>query len=115
MQNPGRTRDDSLMDHATLSNHDEQTQRAAESLKRQFGLFCSLLAEPNLIELMLNTDGAVWAERLRQRMHQVGTMPTASAESFIGTVASTLRRTVTRENLILQCELPGLVARVVGA
>ena len=33
-------------------------------------------------------------------------MQPASAESFIGTVASTLRSTVTRENPILECELP---------
>ena len=41
-----------------------------------------------------------------QGMAPVGTLPMASAESFIGTVASTLRSTVTRENPILECELP---------
>jgi P-type conjugative transfer ATPase TrbB len=59
-----------------------------------------------LIELMLNADGTVWADRLGQGMAPVGRMPSASAESFIGTVASTLRSTVTRENPILECELP---------
>jgi type IV secretion system protein VirB11 len=39
-------------------------------------------------------------------MQPAGTMPPATAESFIATVASTLRSTVTRENPILECELP---------
>lgn len=95
------------MDHATPSNREEQTRRVAESLKRQLGPFCPLLAASDLVELMLNADGTVWAERLGRGMHPVGTMQTASAESFIGTVASTLRGTVTRDNPILECELPG--------
>jgi len=95
------------MDHATPSNREEQTRRVAESLKRQLAPFCPLLAASDLVELMLNADGTVWAERLGQGMHPVGTMQTASAESFIGTVASTLRGTVTRENPILECKLPG--------
>jgi type IV secretion system protein TrbB len=39
-------------------------------------------------------------------MRTMGTMAAATAESFIATVASTLRGTVTRENPILECELP---------
>ncbi len=95
------------MDQATLPPRDEQARRVAESLKRQLGPFCPLLAEPDLVELMLNADGTVWAERLGQGMHPAGAMPAASAESFIGTVAAILRGTVTRENPILECELPG--------
>jgi type IV secretion system protein VirB11 len=55
---------------------------------------------------MLNADGTVWADRLGQGMAPVGMMPAPAAEAFIGTVASTLRSTVTRENPILECELP---------
>lgn len=75
-------------------------------MKRQLGPFCALLAEPGLVELMLNADGTVWADRLGSGMTPVGQMHRASAESFIGTVASVLRGTVTRENPILECELP---------
>jgi type IV secretion system protein VirB11 len=95
------------MDHAAPAPREEQTRRVAESLKRQLGPFCPLLAAPDLVELMLNADGTVWAERLGQGMRPVGTMRATSAESFIGTVASTLRGTVTRESPILECELPG--------
>ncbi len=85
---------------------EEQARRLAESMKRQLGQFCEFLKEPELVELMLNADGTVWADRLGQGMTPVGTMPSASAESFIGTIAATLRSTVTRENPILECELP---------
>ncbi|MCW3477674.1 P-type conjugative transfer ATPase TrbB [Limobrevibacterium gyesilva] len=95
-----------MMDQGRSSGREEQSRRVAESLKRQLGPFCPLLAEPGLVELMLNADGTVWADRLGQGMSPVGTMQAASAESFIGTVASTLRSTVTRETPILECELP---------
>jgi len=39
-------------------------------------------------------------------MAPVGAMAASAAESLIATVASTLRTTVTRENPILECELP---------
>jgi len=94
------------MDQVTPSNREEQTRRVAESLKRQLGPFCPLLAAPDLVELMLNADGTVWADHLGRAMQPVGTMHAASAESFIGTIASTLRGTITRENPVLECELP---------
>lgn len=55
---------------------------------------------------MLNADGTVWAEYLGREMQPVGAMPAASAESFIGTIASTLRGTITCENPVLECALP---------
>jgi len=75
-------------------------------MKRQLGQFCAFLTGPRLVELMLNADGTVWADRLGKGMTRIGTMRRASAESFIRTVASTLRRTVTRDNPILECEIP---------
>jgi type IV secretion system protein TrbB len=75
-------------------------------MKRQLGSFCGLLHESDVVELMLNADGVVWVDRLGRAMQPVGMMPPATAESFIATVASTLRSTVTRENPILECEFP---------
>ena len=95
-----------MMDQGKPSSREEQARRVAESMKRQLGPFCALLTERGLVELMLNADGTVWADRLGQGMSPVGTMQPASAESFIGTVASTLRSTVTRDSPILECELP---------
>jgi type IV secretion system protein VirB11 len=55
-------------------------------------------------------------------MQLVGTMRAETAEAFIATVASIFRTTVTRENPILECELPldgsrfeGLIPPVVSA
>lgn len=95
-----------MTDESKPSSREEQARRLAESMKRQLGQFCYMLTEPDLVELMLNADGTVWADRLGKGMAPVGSMSSASAEAFIGTVASTLRSTVTRENPILECELP---------
>src|SRR5260370_3659223 len=89
-----------------ISTREEQTRRLAESMKRQLGSLCGLLHESDVVELMLNAAGTVWVDRLGQPMEPAGTMQSATAESFIATVASTLRGTVTRENPILECELP---------
>jgi type IV secretion system protein TrbB len=93
-------------DSGKTSIREKQTRRLAESMKRQLGALCGLLHESDVVELMLNADGTVWVEHLGQPMQPAGTMPPATAESFIATVASTLRSTVTRENPILECELP---------
>jgi type IV secretion system protein TrbB len=95
MEDPGKT-----------TTREEQARRLAESMKRQLGSLCGLLHESDVVELMLNANGTVWIDRLGQPMQPAGTMPPATAESFIATVASTLRSTVTRENPILECELP---------
>jgi hypothetical protein len=52
------------MQDGSLSTRDEQARRLAESMKRQLGQFCSILIDPDLIGLMLNASGTVWADRL---------------------------------------------------
>lgn len=95
-----------MTDDEKPSAREEQARRLAESLKRQLGAFCPLLLERDVVELMLNADGRLWVDRLGQPMEAVGRMTASNAESFIATVASTLRGTITRENPILECELP---------
>ncbi len=95
------------MAHEGRSVQREQADRLNEKLRRELGpQICGFLDEPNVIEIMLNPDGSLWVERLGHPMLHVGTMPPYQAEALIGTVASTLRTTVTRENPILECELP---------
>ena len=95
-----------MRDDGKLTIREEQARRLAESMKRQLGAFCPLLEERDVIELMLNADGRLWVDRLGQPMKAVGKVAASAAESFIATVASTLRSAVTRENPILECELP---------
>ncbi len=85
---------------------DESARRINESLRRYLGQFGAHLSDPRVLELMLNTDGTMWLERLGEPMRPIGTMSAPQAESFISTVASTLRSVVTRENPVLECELP---------
>lgn len=86
---------------------EETARRLADTLKRQLGTsFCGLLQTPGVVELLLNADGRVWVDRLGSGMEPAGIMSVSTAESFIGTVASTLKTTVNRENPILECELP---------
>jgi type IV secretion system protein TrbB len=95
-----------MLDDGKTTVREEQARRLAESMKRQLGAFCPLLEERDVIELMLNADGRLWVDRLGQPMKAVGKLAASAAESFIATVASTLRSAVTRENPILECELP---------
>ena len=96
-----------MMDDGKLTIREEQARRLAESMKRQLGAFCPLLRERDVIELMLNADGRLWVDRVGQPMKAVGKIAASAAESFIATVASTLRSAVTRENSILECQLSG--------
>jgi len=61
------------------SMQQEQADRLAEKLRRELGPICDYLAEPNVIEVMLNPDGSLWVERLGHKMVQVGTMETYKA------------------------------------
>jgi P-type conjugative transfer ATPase TrbB len=104
-----------MADEAQLSAREEQSRRLAETLRRQLGsTLCGLMQAPDVVELMLNSDGQVWVDRLGRGMEPVCMMVAATAESLIATVASTIRSTVTRENPILECELP-LVSPFNGA
>jgi P-type conjugative transfer ATPase TrbB len=96
-----------MADEAQLSAREEQSRRLSETLRRQLGsTLCGLMQAPDVVELMLNADGKVWVDRLGRGMEPVCNMVAATAESLIATVASTIRSTVTRENPILECELP---------
>lgn len=90
-----------------MSATKEVTQRVHDKLRRELGtLVCDLLGQDDTIEIILNADGTLWAERLGQPMVPVGTMAAGQAESLMATVASTIPTTVTRDNPILECELP---------
>jgi type IV secretion system protein VirB11 len=86
---------------------DELQRRLTEKLRRELGsLICGFLVDPDVIEIMLNPDGQIWIDRLGGAMERVGTMTAMQAESLMGTVAASLRTTITRETPYLECELP---------
>lgn len=85
----------------------EHASRIEEKLRRELGpQICGWLADPAVIEIMLNADGSLWVERLGGAMERCGSLPPAQSEAVMATVASTLRTEITREQPILECELP---------
>ena len=64
------------------------------------------LFEESTIELMLNPDGIIWQEKLGEGMVEVCPMEESFSEEFIRRIAGYLRKTVTRENPILEGVLP---------
>ncbi len=90
-----------------ISVQEETSRRNKEKLRRELGpLVRGWLDDPTVIEIMLNPDGSLWVERLGEPMLRAGELSSSAALSAIGTVASYLNCTVTRENPILECELP---------
>lgn len=78
-----------------------------EKLKREFGpKLCALFNDSSVIEIMLNSDGKLWVERLGADMEEIGTMEASQAELLMGTLASLKREVITERNPRISCELP---------
>src|SRR3954470_9510224 len=95
---------------------EETRRRLARKLREELGeLICRALDDPKVIEILLNCDGALFIERLGEPMTKVcdGFDP-KQAEAIIGTIASSLSTTCTRESPILSGEMPILGARFQG-
>lgn len=97
----------SIHEQPSLSLIKEAEQRIGEKIRRELGpTICDALQQPDVVEILLNADGRLWMERLGQPMKSIGRMNPSQAESLMATVAATLHTTITRENPILECELP---------
>ncbi len=84
-----------------------ETSRAVEKINRLLGSkILTLLKTPTVIELMLNADGTLWVEYLGGVMEPISTLMPSQAESLIGSVAAYHKDTITRDNPILERELP---------
>jgi len=89
-----------------MSSRTEGQERLITKLKREFGtVIIEALNDDSVIEIMLNDDGTLWIEKLGENMVCVGT-PNINAKSIIGTIASYLDTSVTRNDPILECNLP---------
>ena len=85
----------------------EKQERVREKLLRELGPnIREALADPLVIEVVLNPDGKLWVERLGEEMQVVGAMASSNAESLMATIASSLSTTITRERPVLEGELP---------
>ncbi|PZR64563.1 MAG: P-type conjugative transfer ATPase TrbB [Candidatus Eremiobacter antarcticus] len=99
-----------------LSAAQRRQARLEEKLKRELGpTVLSALADPQVVEVMLNPDGRLWVDVMGSGMHDTGDrMKPAQAESLLGTVAMMLNSVVNSEHPILQAELPLDGSRIGG-
>ena len=85
----------------------EEPSRQVEKILRELGTqIRAALSDPQVVEILLNADGTLWIERLGQDMEAVGILSSSKAESLIYSIAAYHKTTITRENPILECELP---------
>ncbi|WP_212631078.1 P-type conjugative transfer ATPase TrbB [Pseudomonas sp. KB-10] len=82
-------------------------ERARKKLERDAGaLIIGALNDPKTVELMCNSDGKLWLERLGQPMAYIGDIRPAQAESIVKTVAGFHGKEVTRNKPLLEGEWP---------
>ena len=98
------------------SLHDQLHVRLEEKLRRELGTaVLDALADPRIIEVMLNPDGRLWLDELGVGMRDTGTIVSAAqAENLLGTIAATLGTIVNADHPILEGELALDGSRVCG-
>ena len=99
-----------------LTLADQKRQLVREKLVRELGpTIMEALADPKVVEIMLNPDGILWVDVLGEGMRDTGVrMGGAKAENLLGTIAAMLDVTINVEHPILQGELPIDGSRVQG-
>ena len=86
---------------------DEQRARLHSKLRRELGPeLCAVLAEKNVLELMLNEDGKLWVERAQLGVEHLGRLEPTRVESIVSTVAALNSLVVNSNTPILQTSLP---------
>jgi type IV secretion system protein VirB11 len=103
-------------DPAPLTLAEQKKQLVREKLVRELGpTIMEALADPKVVEIMLNPDGVLWVDVLGEGMRDTGTRIAASkAENMLGTIAAMLDVTIGSEQPMLQGELPIDGSRVQG-
>lgn len=82
-------------------------ERLLESIETNLGpQVTAALADPRVIEIMLNPDSSLWVERFGLGMERVGTIAPDKAEVAIRFIASLLRTEVSEQRPRLKGELP---------
>src|SRR5688500_9762307 len=85
----------------------ESSKRLDEKLRRELGpQILSWLGDETVIEIMLNSDGALWVERLGHRAERLGRMTAIQAEALMMTLASLKGHILDHRNPVIECQLP---------
>jgi type IV secretion system protein VirB11 len=101
---------------APVSLAEQKKTLVREKLIRELGsTIMAALADPKIVEIMLNADGILWVDVLGEGMRDTGERISPSkAENMLGTIASMIGVTLNAETPILQGELPIDGSRVQG-
>lgn len=91
-------------------------ERLLERLRRDCGrTVLDALANPRVAEVIRNADGKLWVDVAGEGLVDTGeVMATSNAESLLTVAATMLHTTLTRENPILEGELPLDGSRLLG-
>lgn len=85
----------------------ESRRRLIEKLKRELGFeIIHALNDPEVVEVMLNSDGVIWEDRIGVGMRTIGNMYSSDAESLLTTIASITGKEIHDQSPILECHLP---------
>ena len=86
---------------------DHQQKRTIDKLKRELGQpILAALNDPDVIEVMANSDLSLWIEKLGREPERIGAVNPSAIRAVIGTVASSLGSIATVEKPIVEGELP---------
>lgn len=77
-------------------------------------LICAALEDPDVVEVMLNPDGALWLDRLTAGRSRLGILSAADGERIIRLVATHVGTEVHHDKPLLSAELPETGERFEG-
>lgn len=84
----------------------ESVQRVREKLLRDLGpTIREALENPEVTEIMLNSDGKIWTEHFSRGMEHIGKMTPDKGMAVLSTIASSLGREITEKQPSIEGEL----------
>ncbi|MDF4971705.1 P-type conjugative transfer ATPase TrbB, partial [Vibrio parahaemolyticus] len=88
-----------------MSEHIDRSIRSLTSHLQRTGLL-ALLNDPNVIEIMLNSDGWLWVEAFGKPMYKQCKITPDDANIIIRSIAHYHGELIDKECPVLECELP---------
>jgi len=105
-----------MVDLIRLTGSQEAAQRRRQMLQTAFGAeIAQALADPSVIEVMVNPDGKLWVDQIPEGRNDTGeTVSASETERIIRLIATQTRREVHAGAPILSAELPHTGERFEG-
>lgn len=90
----------------TVDVKDELDERRLAALRYALGpIICAALDDPAVVEIMLNDDGTLWVEA-RGEMSYMGEISPYNAIAILNQVSSSLNGEISKQNPLVEGELP---------